>query len=165
MNAQLPARSIGNAIMTIHTPGGVSDNYNFSVSTNAPSVFQSGAPGASSRLATVVRASNGELVTPTNPVHIDDTLVIYLTGLGATSPSVDDGMPAPSEPLATAIVQPVVSIGGKPLTVYWAGLVPGYVGLYQINATVPFGVPQGLEMPLVIEQGGSSTSLTVRVVK
>jgi uncharacterized protein (TIGR03437 family) len=165
VNAQLPARANGNAIMTIHTPGGVSDNYNFSVSTNAPSVFQSGAPGASSRMATVVRASNGELVTPTNPVHIDDTLVIYLTGLGATSPSVDDGMPAPSAPLATAMVQPLVSIGGKPLNVYWAGLVPGYVGLYQINVTVPFGVPQGLEIPLVIEQGGSSTSLPVRVVK
>jgi uncharacterized protein (TIGR03437 family) len=165
INAQLPARVAGNATMTIHTPGGVSDNYNFSASPTAPSVFQSVAPSSSARLATVVRASNGELVTPTNPVHIDDTLVIYLTGLGATSPAVEDGMPAPSSPLATAMMQPLVSIGGKPLNVYWAGLVPGYVGLYQINVTVPFGVPQGLDMPLVIEQGGSSTSLPVRVVK
>ena len=113
----------------------------------------------------MVRASNGELVTPTNPVHTDDTLIIYLTGLGATYPVVEDGMPAPSSPLATATSQPVVSIGGKPLNVYWAGLVPGYVGLYQINATVPMGVPQGLDMPLVIEQSGGSTTLPVRVVK
>ena len=80
--------------MTIHTPGGVSDNYNFSVSATAPSVFQSGSPSSSTRLATVVRASNGELVTPSNPIHIDDTVLIYLTGLGATAPAVDDGMPA-----------------------------------------------------------------------
>jgi uncharacterized protein (TIGR03437 family) len=159
VNAQLPARVNGNATITIHTPGGVSDNYNFSVSSTAPSVFQSG------RLATVVRADNGELVTPTNPLHADDTIVIYLTGLGATTPAVDDGMPAPSGPLATANVPPAVNLGGKPLDVYWAGLVPGYVGLYQINAKVPFGAPQGLDIPLVIEQGGSSTTLQVRVVK
>ena len=34
-----------------------------------------------------------------------------------------------------------------------------------INATVPKTVPQGLEIPLVIAQGGSSTTLSVRVVK
>jgi uncharacterized protein (TIGR03437 family) len=165
VNAQLPARVSGTATMTIHTPGGVSDNYNFSASSTAPSVFQTGSPSASQRMATVVRASNGELVTPTNPIHTDDTVVIYLTGLGATVPAVEDGMPAPSAPLATAAVQPVVSLGGKALNVYWAGLVPGYVGLYQINATVPFGVPQGLDIPLTIDQNGNSTTLSVRVVK
>lgn len=165
VNAQLPARVLGNATMTIHTPGGISDNFTFSVSNTAPSVFQAGSPNASQRLATIVRASNGELVTPTNPIHTDDTVIIYLTGLGATSPTVDDGMPAPSAPLATATVVPQVTLGGKSLNVYWAGLVPGYVGLYQINATVPFGVPQGLDIPLVIDQGGNSTTLGVRVVK
>jgi len=43
--------------------------------------------------------------------------------------------------------------------------VPGSVGLYQINATVPRSVPLGLSIPLVIAQGGSSTTLDVRVVK
>ncbi len=56
-------------------------------------------------------------------------------------------------------------LGGVGLDVQYAGLVPGSVGLYQINATVPKSVPQGLEIPLVITQGGSSTTLPVRVVK
>jgi uncharacterized protein (TIGR03437 family) len=159
VNAQLPARISGAATMTIHTPGGVSDNFNFSVSSSAPSVFQSNS------VATVVRASNSQLVTPTNPIHADDMVVIYLTGLGNTSPSVDDGMPAPMVPLATANNTPNVALGGRPLSVHWAGLVPGYVGLYQINASVPFGVPTGLDIPLTIEQGGNSTTLPVRVVK
>jgi uncharacterized protein (TIGR03437 family) len=159
VNAQLPSRILGNATLTIHTPGGVSDNFSVNVSNNAPSVFQSGS------VATVVKAANGELVTPTNPLHADDVIVIYLTGLGATSPAVEDGQPAPLSPLATANVTPTVSLGGKGLSVYWAGLVPGYVGLYQINATVPFGAPQGLDIPLVIEQGGNSTTIPVRVVK
>jgi uncharacterized protein (TIGR03437 family) len=165
VNAQLPAKATGNATLTIHTPAGVSDNFTFNVSNNAPSVFQASVPGSTSRMATIVRADNGELVTPTNPLHANDTVVIYLTGLGATAPAVDDGMPAPTAPLATATVTPSVSLGGKALSVYWAGLVPGYVGLYQINATVPFGAPQGLDIPLVIEQGGGSTTVNVRVVK
>jgi uncharacterized protein (TIGR03437 family) len=165
VNAQLPSRANGNATLTIHTPGGVSDNYNFNVSANAPSVFQSGSAGPQTSLATIVRADDNQLVTPTNPIHTNDTIVIYLTGLGATSPAVDDGMPAPLSPLASAIVSPNVTLGGKPLSIYYAGLAPGFVGVYQINATVPFGVPQGLDIPLVIEQGGNSTSLPVRVVK
>jgi len=165
INAQLPSRVNGSATLTIHTPGGVSDNYNFSVSSTAPGVFQTGAAGTQNSLATIVRADNNQLVTPTNPIHTDDTIVIYLTGLGATSPAVEDGMAAPSSPLASALSMPTVSLGGKGLNVLYAGLVPGYVGVYQINATVPFGVPQGLDIPLVISQAGSSTSLSVRVVK
>jgi uncharacterized protein (TIGR03437 family) len=49
--------------------------------------------------------------------------------------------------------------------VQYAGLVPGSVGLYQINASVPRSVPLGLTIPLVVSQGGSSTSLDLRVVK
>jgi uncharacterized protein (TIGR03437 family) len=47
----------------------------------------------------------------------------------------------------------------------YAGLVPGEIGVYQINASVPWGVPQGMDIPLVVAQAGSSTALSVRVVK
>ena len=74
-------------------------------------------------------------------------------------------MPAPSDPLPSAIIQPTLTLGGVALDVQYAGLVPGSVGLYQINATVPRSVPLGLSIPLVISQGGRSTTLDVRVVK
>jgi uncharacterized protein (TIGR03437 family) len=52
-----------------------------------------------------------------------------------------------------------------PLRVTFAGLLGGNVGVYQINAVVPFkGVPSGFDIPLTISQGGSSTTLNVRVV-
>jgi uncharacterized protein (TIGR03437 family) len=38
------------------------------------------------------------------------------------------------------------------------------VGVYQINATVPLKVPQGLSIPLVVNQSGMATELSVRVV-
>lgn len=164
INAQLPFNVGGNATLTIHTPGGISNNYLFSVQPAAPSVFQSGTAGPLTGLATVVRADNNQLITPTNPIHPKDTVVIYLTGMGSTVPAVDAGMPAPSSPLASAAIAPSVTLGGSAMTVLYAGLVPGEVGVYQINATAPDTLTQGLSIPLVINQGGAATTLNVRVV-
>jgi uncharacterized protein (TIGR03437 family) len=165
INGQLPFNVDGNATMTLRTPGGVSDNFNFSILAAAPSIFRSGAAGPETGLATITRAVNGELVTPTNPLHPGDTAIIYATGLGRTSPPIDSGMPAPSDPLPAAVITPTVTLGGQSMRVDYAGLVPGSVGLYQINAVVPGSAPIGLEIPLIVNQGGSSTSLAVRVVK
>ena len=164
VNAQLPYNVSGGASLTIHTPGGVSPSFSFNVASAAPSVFLSGSAGPLTGLATVVLADNGQLVTPTNPIHPKNTLVIYLTGMGVTYPEVDAGLPGPSSPLAVVTNTPNVSLGGVPLQVLYAGLVPGEVGVYQINAYVPFGVPLGMDMPLEIDQGGSGTTLSVRVV-
>jgi uncharacterized protein (TIGR03437 family) len=128
-------------------------------------VFRTGAAGADKGLATVVRATNGELVTLSNPIHPEDWIAIYANGLGGTSPMVQAGYPGPSEPLARALIQPEVTLGEVGLPIGYAGLVPGQVGVYQINAYVPYWAPLGMEIPLRITQGGSSTTLSVRVVK
>ncbi len=164
INAQLPFNVAGNATLTIHTPGGISNNYLFSVQSAAPSVFQTGTAGPLTGLATIVRADNNQFVTPTNPIHGHDTVVIYLTGMGPTLPSVDAGLPGPSNPLAAAMISPSVTLGGSSLSVLYAGLVPGEVGVYQINATVPGIVTAGMSVPLTITQGGASTTVNVRVV-
>jgi uncharacterized protein (TIGR03437 family) len=80
---------------------------------------------------------------------------------------VDSGLPAPAEPeLAEVVSKPQVKLGGVSLPVAFAGLVPGSVGLYQINVQVPFkGVPTGMEIPLTISQGAYSATVKVRVVK
>ena len=150
--------------MTLRTPGGISDNFNFTIFSTAPSIFRTGTAGPESGLATIIRADNNELVTPTNPIHPNDSIVIYATGLGRTLPAVDAGLPSPSDPLGSAIIPPLVTLGGVPLNLVFAGLVPGEVGVYQINATIPFKVPAGLSIPLTINQGGNSTTLNVRVV-
>jgi uncharacterized protein (TIGR03437 family) len=165
INGQLPFNVDGNAQMTLRTPGGISDNFNFSILPAAPSIFRTGQAGPESGLATITRADNGQFITPTNPVHFNDSIVIWATGLGRTNPPIDTGMAAPSDPLAGAVIATTVTLGGTALRVDYAGLVPGSVGLYQINATVPNNVPQGLDIPLVISQGGSSTTLSVRVVR
>jgi uncharacterized protein (TIGR03437 family) len=91
--------------------------------------------------------------------------VIFLAGMGKTTPVVDAGTAAPAEPPATTLIEPTVTLGGVPLPILYSGLVPGQVGVYQINAIVPFrGIPLGFDVPLTISQGGTSTTLPVRVV-
>ncbi|HEU5022729.1 MAG TPA: hypothetical protein VFT60_12590, partial [Bryobacteraceae bacterium] len=116
-------------------------------------------------LGLVVRNTNGQVVTPTNPIHPKDGITIYLTGMGQTSPAIPAGAAAPSDPLSRVSRQPSITIAGMNLDVSYAGLAPGEVGVYQINAKVPESVLTGMSMPLTIDQGGASTTLNVRVVK
>jgi len=107
---------------------------------------------------------NNQLVTFTNPIHPSEYLSIYLTGLGQTSPQAPLGDAAPFDPLAIANNPPTVFLGGAQLAVTYAGLAPGEVGVYLINAFVPSGVANAAQTPLVVSQGDSSTSIQVRVV-
>jgi len=165
VNAQLPFHVTGNATLVLRTPGGASNPYNLALQSTAPSVFHSGTVGPQNNVPTVIRDTNKLLVTNSNPIHIDDYIVIYATGMGLTTVPLEAGQPAPADPLALALVPPQVTLGGFALPVTFAGLSPGLVGVYQINAQVPFGAPRGFDVPLTISQGGYSTTLPVRVVK
>jgi len=165
VNAQLPFQAIGDVTLILRTPGGISNNYNLVIEPNAPSVFL-GSAGPETNIPTVVRNDDNQLVTPSNPIHrkSNTALVIYLTGLGQTTPAVATGQPAPFNPLALSLVQPTVTLGGVELPVLYAGLAPGLVGVDQINVTVPFTVPDGMAVPLVITAGSVSTTIPERVV-
>ncbi|MBL8241641.1 MAG: hypothetical protein JNM66_29720 [Bryobacterales bacterium] len=164
INAQMPYQVDGNVTLILRTPGGVSDNFNLTILPAAPSIFRSGTNGTDTQLPTVIRARNNEVVTVSNPIHWEDVISIYLTGMGNTSPAVEAGFPAGSNPIATPVITPVVQLGGVNLSIEFAGLMPGQVGIYQVNARVPRTVPTGFNIPLSINQGGQSTSVPVRVV-
>ena len=56
------------------------------------------------------------------------------------------------------------TIGGVDASVSFAGLAPGFVGLYQVNAMVPGGVVAGPAVPVVITQDGiASNTVTIAV--
>jgi uncharacterized protein (TIGR03437 family) len=165
INAEMPYEVVGNATMVLRTAGGISDPFSLTVASAAPAVFQTAVAGPDTGLPALYRAVNGEAVTLANPIHPGDHVVIYATGLGRTSPPVDSGVPAPYEPLAQAIVLPNVRLGGVALPVLYAGLVPGQIGVYQINVYVPAEVPSGMEIPLVISRPDQDLLFSVRVVK
>ncbi len=164
INAQLPYEVVGGASLVITSPGGASAPFNFNALANAPAVFRNGQAGSLTGLPLIYRSANNQLVDNSNPVHPDDVLVIVATGLGQTSPPATDGAAPPSDPLEKASAAPSVTLGGANLSLEFAGLIPGEVGVYQINAAVPHRISAGSQVPLVIQQGGISTSFIVRVV-
>ncbi len=109
----------------------------------------------------IVNASTGGYPLSTSlgvpggaPAKPGDVLVIYAIGLGATNPTVASGAASPSDPLAKVEPNPVVIFGTPgPFSMFtadpfFAGLVPGFMGLYQINVVVPAGVPTGDAVPI-----------------
>jgi uncharacterized protein (TIGR03437 family) len=164
INAQMPSQAIGDVVVEVHTPGGISDDWDMLVMPTAPAVFTSGTAGPITNIPTLYRVANGLLVTDSNPVKRGDTLVALLTGCGATNPAVPDGMAAPANPPAMVINPPVVTLAGRSLQVGFAGLAAGQVGVCQFNVNVPNTVPTGLSMPLMFFQDGASQTLNVRVI-
>jgi len=99
-----------------------------------------------------------------NPVQAGDVVVAYGTGLGDVSPAVASGLAAPVSPLSRTVVPVEGRVGGQVAPVLFAGLVPGFVGLYQVNVQIPSGVAAGSSVPFVLVQGDTpSNSVTIAV--
>lgn len=162
--AQLPFTVSGSTPLVVKTPGGVSNTFTANVSNFAPAIFHSGEAGGQTGIPTVVRSTNNELVTFTNPIHPDEMIFIYLTGLAQTSPLPDLGAASPSNPLAEATTPPTVMLGSVSLPVVFAGLVPGEVGVYLIDAYVPKNIQNSDATALTINQGPGTTTYMVRTV-
>ncbi len=104
------------------------------------------------------------LVEASNPVAGGEVVQIYATGLGMTNPAVATGAAAPESPPARVVVPVTVTIGGREAAVEFAGLAPGFVGLYQVNARVPAGVAASPAVPLVLTQSGiASNTVTIAI--
>lgn len=164
INAQLPFHADGQVALVLYTPGGMSDSYNLTIRPNAPSIFQASVPGGTRPAPAIIRETNGLLVSLSNPIHREDKIVIYLTGMGRTTPAVEAGVPGPSDPPASPLVPVEVRLAGVGVPTSFVGLAPGEVGVYQIKAQVPWWTPKGMEQPLTITQGDWSTTVAVRVV-
>ncbi len=162
INAQLPFTIEGTTTFVLHTPAGVSDNFNVTVLTAAPGIFRTVLNG--SDVPTVIRQKNNQIATASNPVRRNEYLTIFATGLGRTNPAIEAGVPAPPGTLSTTVVPPTVTIGGVPVEVPFAGLVPNEIGIYQLNIRTNGLIPTGMSVPLQITQGSAKTSVNIRVV-
>jgi len=114
----------------------------------------------------VVLDGLNNLVDSSHAVKAGEVVVIYATGLGATSPAVATGQAAPAVPPLALVTTPVkVTIGGVEAAVEFAGLAPGFVGLHQVNARVPAGVAAGNAVPLVLTQNGVPSNTVTLAIK
>ncbi|MBZ5603050.1 MAG: hypothetical protein LAO79_12150 [Acidobacteriia bacterium] len=129
-----------------------------------PAIFPYPLPGDPPAQGAIVNPVNYVVAQPGTPVAAGDPLAIFCTGLGAVDQPVADGDGAPVSPLARTVGNPTVSIGGQNAPVFFSGLTPGSVGLYQINVTVPAGITPGNQVPVTITMNGrTSPAATISV--
>ena len=91
---------------------------------------------------------NGSMVTADAPAHAGEVIVLYATGLGPTVPAaIPNQIPTSLAVIAARDFQ--VQLNGVAVDrgqVLYAGVVPGYAGLYQINLRVPGDAPRNPEV-------------------
>jgi uncharacterized protein (TIGR03437 family) len=93
-----------------------------------------------------------------------DYINIFATGLGPVTNQPPTGAPAPSGPFAETTSTVTVFIGGAPATVTFAGLAPGWIGLYQVNVKVPASAPVGDAIAVSLSVAGvPSNQVTLSV--
>jgi uncharacterized protein (TIGR03437 family) len=96
----------------------------------------------------------------THGAKAGDTIIVYTTGLGSVGPAPPaDGADSIDE-LRRTTATPIVLVGGvpAPLPLPFSGLTPQFVGVYQINVTIPDGVTPGSNVPLQLQIGGITTA-------
>ena len=92
---------------------------------------------------------DGTLNTPTTPLRRGQVMLIYATGLGSVT----------KQGQLSVAVEPVTALlGGQALQPAYAGLAPGFIGLYQINLAVPAATAPGTDLPLKLRQGPAESN-------
>ena len=110
----------------------------------SPALFTLSAQGG--RYVAAVRA-DGTYIGPTLPAKPADTILLFGTGFGPTTPPNPIGQLVNAAPLADQVI---VRIGGIAADTQFAGIVSP--GLYQFNVVVP-SVPDG-DNAVRVEIGG-----------
>jgi uncharacterized protein (TIGR03437 family) len=113
--------------------------------------------------AVFAQRPDASFVSAAAPAKPGEALVLYLVGMGATTPPVATGQGSPTSPLANVSLVPTVTLNGESATPFFTGLTPGFVGLYQMNIIVPTDAPSGA-LNLTITQGNISANPTTLLV-
>ena len=98
------------------------------------------------------------------PVARGDFISIFCTGLGPVDDPPPSGVGAWTDRLARTQTRPTVTIDGLDARVPFAGLAPGFVALYQVNAQIPQGAATGDAVDLSLAIGGiESNGVTIAI--
>ena len=179
INFQVPFEvAEGTGLVQVTREGQAGNTVSATVLNRSPGIFRIGI----SEYGVVVNASQSEPGKPpifpippalappglnAAPARPGDVLVIYATGLGPVTPQVGTGEAASANPLNRSVDTPFVNFSQSPFglvgTPLFAGMTPGFVGLFQINVALPDNLPTNPRTPITLEFGDGRRSNTVDV--
>jgi uncharacterized protein (TIGR03437 family) len=101
----------------------------------------------------VAEHADGSLITAASPAQPGEVVVLYAAGLGRTVPDSASGVLPQGAASILYASQLHIVLNGTTLpqsSIYYAGVTPGFAGLYQINVTLPDVLPPNPELQVVI---------------
>lgn len=164
INFQVPAElTAPNTLLVQVSNNGSVGTLNVPLVLVQPGIFEYVPTGSSLPYAAIVKP-DGSVMGPANAASRGSTVVMYLTGLGPTSPFLATGELGPVPP-ATTVYQPVVvGLNNDGIPAVFSGIAPYFVGLNQLNFTIPANAAVGSSIPFSVSVDGvSSQSSTIAV--
>jgi uncharacterized protein (TIGR03437 family) len=149
LNFQLPCSvAAGSTIPVTVTVGSVTGTASLTVLPASPGVFQDALSNGTS--IAVIERPDGSFMSSSNPARAGETVTAFVTGLGATSPSVGtDALPIPGNavtPTGSIIVG--VNNAGAPLVS--ARLSTDLIGVFEVTFQIPSSLASTTGSPNVV---------------
>ncbi len=159
INVQLPFEYSGALNLTVGVGRIVSPAIPVTLAATAPSIFASSGSGNG---AGAILHADYSAVSSSHPAKAGEIVLVFATGLGRTNPPIVEGQGG----TAGLVEAPVsVTIGGVTAFVNYAGIAPGFAGLYQINTTVPTNLQDAGNLAIYLTAGAvtSPSGVTITV--
>jgi uncharacterized protein (TIGR03437 family) len=163
VGVQIPFELAGetSATVVVTVNGQASEPRTIFLESEAPGIFTLNQEGRGQ--GAVLFSNTDIIVAPaesvpgrtSRPARAGENITIFCTGLGGVEPPLETGaLAGASETPTTA----TVTIDGLPANVLYSGTAPGFVGLYQIDATVPEGTRIADDVAVVIAMGDKQSN-------
>jgi uncharacterized protein (TIGR03437 family) len=164
INFLIPYEQVaGTAIITVARQALAGPSIKVPLNSTSPGLFPLPAADGSGSNAIASHLS-GALISPGAPAKAGEIVVLYVAGLGRVRPDTESGRLVTSAAPILAAAQLQVLLAGVPVpsaNVLYAGLAPGFAGLYQINLRLPDALPANPEIQIAIS--GQTSQAGIRL--
>lgn len=170
LNVLVPSDApMGKQPVIVTTPAGASQPVDVTIAATQPGLYAPSMLNVNGKqYAAAMFSDNQTIVLPagaiqgvaSRPAKAGDTITFYGVGFGKTTPAIPAGAMV-KEPNTLAQKFQVL-FGSTAVTPHYAGLAPGYIGLYEFIVTVPT-VSANSAMPLTFTMNGTKGTQTLYI--
>jgi uncharacterized protein (TIGR03437 family) len=136
--------------------------YSVTSAQDSPGIFEwPGNQAVATRLDGTYAAKAGTFAAiTTTPAKPGDTIILWGTGLGPTTPAAPIGMTVPTTQTYNTTTLPSVTLSNSPATVLGAALTSNSAALYQVAIQIPSPLADG-DYALQVSIGGVTSPLGI----
>lgn len=162
INLVAPDVSPGPVAVIVSNPSGTSAAFTVTAGQYSPAFFVwPGSQAVATHLDFTFASKAGTFAgVATTPAKPGETIVLYGTGLGPTTPATPLGSLVPATPTYETSTLPTVTLSNSPVTVVGAALSPNAAALYQVAIQVPNSIASG-DHPVQVSIGGVTSPLGI----